>query len=269
MQGIIQMIQGLDDKMLTVLWNTMSSNAGGISGMDPKMLQAFYQEFNNRPGLLESMTESKKRNKVKLTEAQARNAIRKWLFEYTTDSGVSRRPSTDDKIAGKLGDDREDQPSSTIPQEIPIIATSQMSTQLTVDMPPVEDPDFIPGTVGELGKSVDVLSQVVPHSEIGWFYEKMQELADEAIVKGNKVDMVDGILDDEMGLEDKIQPSQKSSQESAEATNENWNRWSKILLGTLNEAPKKFKKFKRGPKNDPLNLKKRKLNEQRKQINRT
>ena len=126
---------------------------------------------------------------MKLTESQARRAIRKWLFEYATDSGVSHRASTDDKIAGKLGDDREDQPASLIPQEIPIVATSQMATQLTVDMPPVEDPDFIPGTVEELGRSVDLLSRQVPHGQIEWFYDKMQEIADEAIDKGNKVDL--------------------------------------------------------------------------------
>ena len=182
---------------------------------------------------------------MKLTESQARRAIRKWLFEFATDSGVSRRASTDDKIAGKLGDDREDQPSSTIPQETPIIATSQMSTQLTVDMPPIEDPDFIPGTVQELGRSVDLLSQQVPHSEIEWFYEKMQELADEAIDKGNKVDLTDGLLDDEMNLEDTIRPSQKSSQEAAEQTNENWNRWSKLIAESLSEAKRK-NHWKRG-----------------------
>jgi len=189
---------------------------------------------------------------MKLTESQARRAIRKWLFEFATDSGVSHRASTDDKIAGKLGDDREDQPSSTIPQEIPIVATSQMSTQLTVDMPPIEDPDFIPGTVQELGRSVDLLSQQIPHSEIAWFYEKMQDLADEAIEKGNKVDLADGLLDDEMNLEDKIRPSQKSSQAAAEATNESWNKWSKMLYQTLTEARK-------GTKADPLNLRRRNL----------
>ena len=210
-------------------------------------------EFERRPGLLESMTESKKRNKLKLTESQARNAIRKWLFEYTTDSGVSHRASTDDKIAGKLGDDREDQPASTIPQETPIIATSQMSTQLTHAMPPIEDPDFIPGTVEELGRSVDLLSQQVPSNEIEWFYEKMQELADEAIDKGNKVDLTDGLMDDEMNLEKAIQPSQKSSQEAAEATNEAFKRWSKILSQGLTEA------VKGGTRKDPLNLRRRKL----------
>ena len=173
---------------------------------------------------------------MKLTESQARRAVRKWLFEFATDSGVSHRMSTDDKIAGKLGDDREDQPSSTVPQDIPIIATSQMSTQLTVDMPPVEDPDFIPGDVSELGKSVDLLSQMVPHSEIEWFYGKMQELADEAIEKGNKVDMTDGLLDDEMDLEQPINARQKASQEAAAATNESWNRWSKILRSGISES---------------------------------
>ena len=80
---------------------------------------------------------------MKLTESQARRAIKKWLFEYATDSGVSHRHSTDDKIAGKLGDDRDEQPSSMIPSEMPIVATTQMSTQLTHDMPPVEDLSLI------------------------------------------------------------------------------------------------------------------------------
>ena len=122
---------------------------------------------------------------MKLTESQARRAIRKWLFEFATDSGVSHRPSTDDKIAGKLGDDREDQPASTIPQEIPIVAMSQMSTQLTDAMPPIEDPDFIPGTTEELGRSVDMISRQVPHEQLEWFYEKVVELADESIEKAN------------------------------------------------------------------------------------
>ena len=196
-------------------------------------------------------------SKIKLTESQARRAIRKWLFEFSTDSGVSHRASTDDKIAGKLGDDREDQPMSSIPQDIPIIATSQMSTQLTTDMPPVEDPDFIPGTVGELGKSVDLLSQQIPHSEIEWFYGKMQDLADEAITKGNNPDL-NALGDSSDGdIDDPIRPSTKSSQEAAEATNEAWKRWSKLLGKTLNEAGKSARqrdyarKWKQG---DPLRL---------------
>ena len=173
---------------------------------------------------------------MKLTESQARRAIRKWLFEFATDSGVSHRASTDDKIAGKLGDDREDQPSSTIPQETPIIATSQMSTQLTQDMPPIEDPDFIPGTAQELGKSVDLLSQQVPHEQIEWYYGKIQDLADEAIDRNSGQKLTSLGTEDEDGLEMQIQPSQRSSQQSAEATNEAWDRWSRLLLGEARKS---------------------------------
>ena len=192
---------------------------------------------------------------MKLTESQARRAVRKWLFEYSTDSGVSQRMSTDDKIAGKLGDDREDQPASTIPQEIPIVAMSQMSTQLTDAMPPIEDPEFIPGTLPELGKSVDMLSQQIPHEEIEWFYGKMQDLADEAIEKGNAPTSDTAIGDlmfdeEDEDIKSQVRPSQRSSEEVAAAANENWRRWSNLLLGSISEAKSK---------KDPLNLKNRKL----------
>jgi len=172
---------------------------------------------------------------MKLTESQTRRAIRKWLFEYTTDSGVSHRASTDDKVAGTLGDDRENQPSSMIPDEIPIMPLSQMSTQLSTAAPPIEDPDFIPGTVEELGKSVDLLTQVIPHEEIEWFYEKIKDLADEAVEKGNVVNVLDEYEPDET-LSNQIRPAQKASQDSAGATNEDWKRWSAILMETLKES---------------------------------
>ena len=177
---------------------------------------------------------------MKLTESQARRAIKKWLFEFATDSGVSRRPSTDDKIAGKLGDDREDQPAALIPQETPIMATSQMSTQLTHEMPPIEDPDFIPGTSEELGRSADLLSQQVPYNQLEWFYDKLKELADEAVEKGNSIDLSDGFLDDNKNIKSQIRPSQKSSEDAAAATNENWKSWSKLLGESYYNKPGKM-----------------------------
>ena len=62
-----------------------------------------------------------------------------------------------------------------------------MSTQLTDAMPPIEDPDFIPGTTEELGRSVDLISRQVPHEQLEWFYEKVVELADESIEKANSL----------------------------------------------------------------------------------
>ena len=54
--------------------------------MDPDVLKAFYDEFEKRPGLLESMAnESKRRNKMKLTESQLRKAIRKTIVEANND----------------------------------------------------------------------------------------------------------------------------------------------------------------------------------------
>ena len=241
-----------DESILRTLYETIANNSGGVQNMDYKMVKAFTDAFTK---FKSQKTESRKRNTMKLTESQARRAVRKWLFEYSTDSGVSQRMSTDDKIAGKLGDDREDQPASTIPQEIPIIAMSQMSTQLTDAMPPIEDPEFVPGTLPELGKSVDILSQQIPHEEIEWFYGKMQDLADEAIEKGNAptsdTAIGDLMFDEEEDIKSQVRPSQRSSEEVAAATNESWNRWSKLILGSLAEAKKN--------KKDPLNLKNRKL----------
>ena len=256
---ILSAMPGFDDLLLKEMWKLYSRD--GIHNIDRDILQAFYNEFKKRPGLLypgDVVSESKKKNRVKLTEGQARRAVRKWLFEFATDSGVSHRASTDDKMAGKLGDDREDQPASTIPQDIPIIATSQMSTQLTVDMPPIEDPDFIPGTAQELGRSADLIAQQVPVESIEWFYDKVQEIADEAIemAQPKLSDLGSGDASD---LESQIRPSQRASQESAEATNESWKRWSRMLATALNEAPGTRKKVKRGPKNDPLNLRRRQL----------
>ena len=220
--------------------------AGGIDNVHPDLLRICTDEIEARGISADMMApdpdiqEGRNRNKMKLTESQARRAVRKWLFEFSTDSGVSQRMSTDDKIAGKLGDDREDQPASTIPQEIPIIAMSQMSTQLTDALPPIEDPNFIPGTLPELGKSVDMLSQQIPHEEIEWFYSKMQDLADEAIEKGNAptadTAIGDLMFDEEEDIKSQVRPSQRSSEEVAAATNESWGRWSKLLLGTLSES---------------------------------
>ena len=256
MQALCDYIENIpNEAVLHTLYTTIANNSGGVQNMDPKMALAFARSFGK---FKKDLPESKRReeNKMKLTESQVRRAIRKWLFEFATDSGVSHRASTDDKIAGKLGDDRKDQPSSTIPQATPIVAVSQMSTQLTHDMPNIEDPDFIPGTVEELGRSVDMLSRQVPHDQIEWFYDKMQELADEAIEKGSKSHLAKmGGDDEEENDLRKIRPLQRGSDQSAAATNETWRRWSRMLSRTLNEAGK-------GTKNDPLNLRRRELSPQ-------
>ena len=69
----------------------------------------------------------------------------------------------------------------------------------------------------------------------------MQDLADEAIEKGNAPtsDTAIGDLmfdDEEEDIKSQVRPSQRSSEEVAAATNESWRRWSKLLLGTMTES---------------------------------
>lgn len=54
--------------------------------MDRDILKAFYDEFEKRPGLLESMTnESRGRKNMRLTESQLRKNIRKVIIEANND----------------------------------------------------------------------------------------------------------------------------------------------------------------------------------------
>ena len=71
--------------------------------------------------------------------------------------------------------------------EEPIEATEQMSTQLSVDMPNVSDPDFVPATVEQLSRSAYVISNAVPEQEIEWFYRKLHEMLDEALDRDSTV----------------------------------------------------------------------------------
>ena len=80
-QYLLGAMPGFDDQLLKVLWETMTKN-GGLQNMDPDILRAFYNEFDKRPGVLESMTnESKRRTKMKLTESQLRKTIRRTIKE--------------------------------------------------------------------------------------------------------------------------------------------------------------------------------------------
>jgi len=80
-QYLLRAMPGFDDQLLKVLWETMTKN-GGLQTMDRDVLKAFYDEFERRPGLLESMTnESKRRSKMRLTESQLRKIIRKRIKE--------------------------------------------------------------------------------------------------------------------------------------------------------------------------------------------
>lgn len=123
------------------------------------------------------------KKKMKLNESQVRSAVRKWLFEYNTDSGVSHRHSTDDKVAGTLGDDRSDLP----PESTPIIAMDQMANNPTRPQPPVEDASYIPQNPQELAAASDLIGRSVPDSQVEWFYDTLKRTAEDAKDRDAKV----------------------------------------------------------------------------------
>jgi hypothetical protein len=66
-------------------------------------------------------------------------------------------------------------------EDIPIKASSHMAVQLSVEAPPVDDPDYIPATKEELGLAANRISREVPSEKIEYFYRKLHKLLDAAL----------------------------------------------------------------------------------------
>ncbi len=74
-----------------------------------------------------------------------------------------------------------DEDEDELPLSISNTVKQQMTTQLSVDAPPVDDPDYIPASVHELGLSAKLIAEEVPPEEIEYFYRKLHLLLDKAI----------------------------------------------------------------------------------------
>lgn len=66
-------------------------------------------------------------------------------------------------------------------EEDPIKPTEMMSTQLSVEAPPVDDPEYIPGTTGELGRAAQIISEEVPEDQIEKVYRQFHKILDNAL----------------------------------------------------------------------------------------
>jgi len=69
----------------------------------------------------------------------------------------------------------------SVDENEPIKPVEMMSTQLAEEMPPVDDPEFIPHSIDQLARSAYVISQEVPQSEVEYFYRKLHNLLDSAL----------------------------------------------------------------------------------------
>ena len=89
---------------------------------------------------------------VKIKKSVLQSIIKKHLVEAPR-SDVSRRLT--------VGPDK-----STLPTSLPLSPSDRMSTQLEIERPPVEDPDYVPANVRELGHAVQALSEMVPDDQV-------------------------------------------------------------------------------------------------------
>jgi hypothetical protein len=104
----------------------------------------------------------------KVTLATRESVLRSILREALADG---------DETAGQSGrDDKQSQ--TTVPKSLPITPTQQMATQLSTQRPPVEDPEFVPSNVEELGRSLSTLAQLVRTENIPKFYKDFVSLID-------------------------------------------------------------------------------------------
>lgn len=74
-----------------------------------------------------------------------------------------------------------DDPYGANEDDAPIIPSSHMAVQLSVESPPVEDEDFVPATIEELCSSAVVICKEVPLSQIEFFYRQLHILLDKAL----------------------------------------------------------------------------------------
>jgi hypothetical protein len=65
----------------------------------------------------------------------------------------------------------------------PIKPRPQMATQLSVEEPPVDDPDFVPASREELQAAAIRICKEVPRSEIEFFYRMLHKILDSALDK--------------------------------------------------------------------------------------
>lgn len=90
--------------------------------------------------------------------------------------GIYDRPGP----TGRVADEDLEDSDFELPSEVPVLPTPQMANQISVDRPPIEDEDFVPGSMDELSRSASAISQLVPNESIEFFYRQLHKLLDDA-----------------------------------------------------------------------------------------
>jgi hypothetical protein len=119
---------------------------------------------------------------VKVGKGALKKFLKSSLFEYADITyGMYDRPGVPQDSLG----DEEEGAAPTIPHEVPIQPDEMMATQLVDQRPPVEDEEYIPDNVDELGRAADTLARTVPADQVSAVYRGLQRLIDDSITKHN------------------------------------------------------------------------------------
>tara|TARA_X000001388_G_C2225441_1_gene120922 strand:- start:101 stop:1990 length:1890 start_codon:yes stop_codon:yes gene_type:complete len=79
--------------------------------------------------------------------------------------------------------------------EIPIEPKEQMAVQLSVDKPPVDDPDYSPTSGPDLAVAASAITDEVPDDQVKYFYQGLHRLLDLALQRqGNKTRISESTL---------------------------------------------------------------------------
>ena len=89
--------------------------------------------------------------------------------------GIYDRPGPTGKVA-----DLEQEDEVTVPESTPVMPVNQMSAQLSVERPPVEDDEYTPGNIEDLSKSASAIARMAPQGQIEFFYRELHKLLDAA-----------------------------------------------------------------------------------------
>jgi len=100
---------------------------------------------------------------------------RKLLFEDSYPE-YSQSSWADGERAGTQFDEPEDSDPAL---ETPVIVDPQMPVQLSADMPPVDDPTYVPANAKELSRALSVLAQRLPDDVVEKTYIKFQKFVDD------------------------------------------------------------------------------------------
>lgn len=115
---------------------------------------------------------------VKIKKSVLQSIIKKSLSESGLHSDPSRRLV--------VGPD-----SSSLPSMLPLTPSDRMSTQLEVERPPVEDPEYVPMNSKELGYALQALAEMIPVDNVAEAYRDFQDVIEKINDEGQKDDELD------------------------------------------------------------------------------